>query len=286
MLDKLASLTPEVVNIVKHKHTEYPGSSCYHDHQAQGTYLCRRCGLALFRGADQFVSHCGWPSFDQAIADHVDNLPDNDGERVEIVCHRCGAHLGHVFYGEKLTEKNQRYCVNGLAIELIADIDVMDTTEAIYAGGCFWGMEYYFEQLDGVLKTEVGYTGGAVSNPNYKQVCCGKTGHFEAIRVLYDPKRMDYPALTRYFFEIHDPTQQDGQGPDLGTQYLSAIFYFDDEQKAIAAELIKQLEEKNYTIATQLLPVSIFWSAEAYHQHYYDKKQQQPYCHRYTKRFG
>ena len=150
----------------------------------------------------------------------------------------------------------------------------------------FGGVEYYFKILPGVLKTEVGYTGGHKNNPSY-QGCDGDNGSYsEAIRVVYAPKKINFEICTKYFFEIHDPTQTNGQGPDLGEQYLSVIFYYDDKQKTIAQKLITELENKGYKIATQLLPVSTFWSAEKYHQDYYQKTGKNPYCHRYEKRFG
>ena len=156
---------------------------------------------------------------------------------------------------------------------------------AIYAAGCFWGVEYYFKKLPGVLKTEVGYCGGWYPNPSYEQVCEYDTGHIEAIRVVYDLEKINYEALTKYFFETHDFEQQNGQGPDIGEQYVSRIFCFDSDQEKIAQQIINQLEQKGYTVATELLPVSVFWRAEEYHQNYYEKVGKTPYCHHYTKRF-
>lgn len=285
MQDKSASLTPQQQRIIQEKATEYPFSGQYNDLEEAGTYLCRRCGLALFRGQSKFHSGCGWPSFDEEIPDAVEYKLDADGHRTEILCNRCHAHLGHVFQGEQFTQKNKRHCVNSASLDFVADRHVQDTEEAIFAAGCFWGVEYYFKKLPGVLKTEVGYAGGIVENPTYEQICSGKTGHFEVIRVIYDPGKISYEALVKYFFEIHDPTQTNGQGPDLGQQYLSVIFFYNDEQKRVANSLIKQLQEKNLKIATQLLPVHTFWPAENYHQDYYTKTGKQPYCHHYQKRF-
>lgn len=286
MLNKQATLTPEVNRIVSDKGTEAPFSSSYHQQKkGSGTFLCRRCGLALFRGDDQFISACGWPSFDDAVADHVKEQLDADGQRIEIVCCRCDGHLGHVFRGEQLTNKNQRYCLNGLSLDFVSNQQVTDSEEAIYAGGCFWGMEYYFEQCPGVLKTEAGYSGGHIDHPSYEQICSGNGGHLEVLRVVYDPKHIDYEQLSRLFFEIHDPTQRDGQGPDIGQQYLSAVFYFNRQQQQIIDRLINELLANGYQVATKLLSATIFWPAEDYHQHYYQYKQQQPYCHRRVQRF-
>ncbi|MDX1547888.1 MAG: peptide-methionine (S)-S-oxide reductase MsrA [Rhodothermales bacterium] len=159
------------------------------------------------------------------------------------------------------------------------------TERAIFASGCFWGTEYHFMQAPGVLSTRVGYTGGTVPNPSYREVCRGKTGHAEAIEVVYDPAKIDYETLARLFFETHDPTQVNRQGPDVGEQYRSAVFYLNDAQKAVAEKLIGILEEQGYDVATEVTEAGPFWPAEDYHQKYYAKNGQTPYCHVYTKRF-
>lgn len=285
MIKKDNSLSPDVLEIIRQGATEKPHSGTYNDFVQLGTYLCRGCGAALFHAHSKFNASCGWPSFDATLAHTVTEQVDKDGVRTEIVCTRCLAHLGHVFTGEGFTTKNKRYCVNSKSLDFIEHINIVDTEEAIVAGGCFWGIEYYLGKLTGVLRTEVGYTGGTKPNPTYSDVCTGNTGHFEAVRVIYDPSRLDYESLLKYFFEIHDPSQADGQGPDRGSQYQSAIFYYNDAQKQIAEKLIKILQQA-IPIATQLLPVSSFWEAETEHQHYYAKTQHQPYCHVYTKRFN
>lgn len=285
MTFKLASLTPDVLNIIRDKGTEHPFTGDYTDFEGAGTYLCRQCGLALFRSQTKFHSGCGWPSFDQEIATAVRRQVDADGRRTEIVCARCHAHLGHVFAGEGITSKNLRHCVNSASLDFVASMEVEDTEEAIVAGGCFWGVEYYFKQLPGVLKTEVGYIGGHTANPSYAAVCHGNTGHVEAMRVLYDPKKINFEHIIKYFFEIHDPSQADGQGPDLGSQYLSVIFYYDVQQQCMTQQLIQQLQQKKLAVVTRVLPVSTFWPAETYHQDYYAKTRKQPYCHHYVKRF-
>ena len=284
-MNKIQSLTPEVLKIVRGKSTEPPFSGEYTDWNTAGTYLCRLCGLALFRSDTKFHSACGWPSFDDDIKNSVIEQPDPDGRRTEIVCARCAAHLGHVFRGEAMTAKNKRHCVNSLSLDYVSDLSVVDTEEAIFAAGCFWGVEHYFKKLSGVVKTEVGYTGGHTLNPTYKEVCVGNTGHFEAIRVLYDPKKINYEDITKYFFEIHNPIQNNGQGPDIGSQYLSAIFCYDETQEKTARALISILTESGLRIATHVLPVSPFWRAEEYHQNYYTKTGKEPYCHTYEKRF-
>ena len=157
--------------------------------------------------------------------------------------------------------------------------------KAIFAGGCFWGVEYHLKKLKGVLSVKSGYTGGVIDNPSYKQVCSGKTGHAEAVEVEFDAALVSYEALAKLFFEIHDPTQRNRQGPDIGTQYRSAIFYADEEQKRVAEKLIDELKSKGYQVVTSVEKAGIFWYAEEYHQDYYQKTGHQPYCHIYQKRF-
>ena len=156
---------------------------------------------------------------------------------------------------------------------------------AIFASGCFWGTEYYFKKAKGVKSTTVGYTGGQVKNPTYEQVCTGTTGLAEAVEVIFDPDKTSFEELTRLFFETHDFTQVNRQGPDIGEQYRSEIFYLNDDQKAIAEKLIHILEDKGYQVATKVSKASTFWPAENYHQDYYEGKGSLPYCHGYTKRF-
>lgn len=284
-LDKINSLSPAAIHIIADKGTEYPQTSSYNTVLTQGTYLCRRCGLALFRAHSQFSAGCGWPSFDDSIATHVKQLPDSDGYRTEIQCGRCDAHLGHVFVGEQFTSKNLRHCVNGVAVDFVTDETVLDTEEAIVAGGCFWGVDYYLKQLPGVLAVEAGYTGGDVSEPTYNQVCQHDTRHLEAVRVLFDPKKTSYHAVLKRFFEIHDPTQQNGQGPDIGSQYRSAVFYYNQKQHDDVMDLIQQLKKNGYAVATEIREVQTFWPAEDYHQDYYTKHAKIPYCHQPIARF-
>lgn len=285
MIIKDASLPQDVIDIIRHQATERPNPSLSLSKQP-GTYLCRGCGLALFRTPMQFASHCGWPSFDETILDAVAERPDADGQRTEILCARCQAHLGHVFEGEGFTPKNRRHCVNTLSLDFVANQTVLDSDEAILAGGCFWGIQYFFDHWPGILKTEVGYTGGSSSSPSYTEVCSGASGHYEAIRVVYDASQLDYQQVIQYFFNIHDPTQADGQGPDRGHQYQSAVFYYDDHQKQTAVHTMDLLKNRGYHVVTRLLPVDVFWLAESDHQHYYDQHAKVPYCHRYENRFG
>lgn len=161
----------------------------------------------------------------------------------------------------------------------------MSEKKAIFAGGCFWGVEHLFKDVPGVISTIVGYTGGTAEQPNYEQVCSGTTGHAEALEVIYDSSKVSYKKLAKLFFEIHDFTDKGGQGPDRGTQYRTEIFYFDDEQKRICEGLIDLLKRRGFDVATKLTPATAFYPAEEYHQKYYEKTGKEPYCHMRVKRF-
>lgn len=276
-------LSEDELRIIEFQGTEAPWTGDLLDNHETGTYVCARCQAPLYHSSAKFDSQCGWPSFDDEIEGAVERRTDADGRRTEILCDSCGAHLGHVFIGEGFTEKNTRHCVNSLSMDFIPDRG--EVGRAVYAGGCFWGVEYLFAQLDGVLDTTVGYSGGDFPYPTYQDVLSHQTGHYEVIEVLYDPEIISYEALTKYFFEIHDPTQTNGQGPDLGEQYLSVIFPLNLDQRETAQSLIEILEDKGLDIATTLQEPKAFWPAEVYHQDYYLKKGTLPYCHSYTARF-
>lgn len=277
-------LTPFESWVIEQKGTERPFTGLYVNTTAPGVYHCKKCGIALYRSDDKFHSDCGWPSFDDEIPGAVERKTDADGHRTEILCKNCGAHLGHVFKGERLTDKNTRHCVNSVSLEF-QPTKVPGVRTVVLASGCFWGTEYYLGRIPGVLKTQVGYTGGHVDNPSYKQVCTGTTGHVEATEVTYDPVQVDLAEILRVFFETHDFSQTDGQGPDIGSQYLSVLYYENEEEKELAEELIGQLKAKGMKVATAVKPRARFWPAEDYHQHYYERKGDIPYCHRYREIF-
>jgi peptide methionine sulfoxide reductase msrA/msrB len=174
---KLNMLTEQEKYIILNKGTERPHTGEYTDKFDKGTYICKQCNAPLYESDSKFHSGCGWPSFDDEIKGAVKKTVDADGQRTEITCANCGGHLGHVFYGEGLTDKNTRHCVNSTSMLFIEGSDTQkkvsltkEPAKAIYAGGCFWGVEYYFQHAKGVLSTKVGYTGGSTSNPTYKEV--------------------------------------------------------------------------------------------------------------------
>jgi peptide methionine sulfoxide reductase msrA/msrB len=279
-------LSEQEARVILHKGTEAPYTGKYDKFYEKGTYTCKQCGKALYNSSDKFSSGCGWPSFDDEIEGAVKRVPDADGRRVEIVCANCGAHLGHVFQGEQLTPKNTRHCVNSISMEF-EPATHENSKKAYFAGGCFWGVEYHFEKVKGVISADSGYMGGHKDDPTYKEVCYTDTGHLEVVEVTYNPKIVDFETLAKLFFEIHDPTQTNGQGPDIGSQYLSAIFYNDDTEKETVEKLISILESKGLKVSTKLIDAKKhpFYEAEDYHQDYYKKHNKQPYCHSYTKRF-
>ena len=282
-------LTPEEEQVIIHKGTERPFTGKFYQNKEKGTYICKRCNAPLYLSDNKFDSHCGWPSFDDEIKGAVKRVPDADGMRTEIICANCGGHLGHVFEGEGFTSKNIRHCVNSISMDFIPagqELKIeIKTDTAIFASGCFWGTEYYMQKAKGVISTDVGYTGGTKENPTYKEVSSGKTGHAEAVLVVFDPSQTSYEELTKLFFETHDPGQLNRQGPDIGHQYRSAIFYKDEEQKKTAEKLIEDLKEKGHKVVTEVTKAETFWKAEAYHQDYYDNSGGTPYCHTYKKKF-
>jgi peptide methionine sulfoxide reductase msrA/msrB len=279
-------LSKEEAQVILKKGTEYPFTGKFEKFTEKGTYICKQCGAALYNSSSKFDAGCGWPSFDDEIPGAVKKLPDSDGKRTEIVCNTCGAHLGHVFNGEKFTAKDTRHCVNSVSLEFVpAQVPAGRYGTAVFAGGCFWGVEYFLQKSPGVISVESGFTGGHVKNPSYREVCTGTTGHAEAVKIIYDPSKTTYEKLLKVFLEIHDPTEVNRQGPDIGEQYRSEIFYLNNEQKEIAEKDLKILRDKGFKIATKVTKASEFYTAEGYHQDYYFKNGKVPYCHGYVKRF-
>ena len=265
-------LTADESKVIIKKATEYPFTGLYEKFDEKGTYLCKQCGNALYHSDAKFDARCGWPSFDDEIEGAVKRVRDADGMRTEIVCANCGGHLGHVFTGEGFTPKNTRHCVNSISLDFVPVVlPAGQYGTAVFAGGCFWGVEYFMQKAPGVVSVVSGYT--------------GRTGHAEAVKITYDTKKTSYEKLLKLFLEIHDPTQMGRQGPDIGDQYRSGIFYKNKEQKETADKLLGILRDKGLKVATQVTKASEFYPAEDYHQDYYFNNGKTPYCHAYTQRF-
>jgi peptide methionine sulfoxide reductase msrA/msrB len=286
-------LTDEQYRITRRAGTEQAFCGTLLDNKREGVYACVCCGLPLFSSAAKFNSETGWPSFFQPIAKEnvAEKVDRSHGMvRTEINCARCDAHLGHVFDdGPRPT--GLRFCLNSesLAFTDLADVKKLadpaaahagKRATAVFAGGCFWCVEAVFEELDGVYEATSGYAGGAKETANYKAVCSGTTGHAEAVRIAYDPGKITYEDLLKVHFATHDPTTLDRQGADEGTQYRSAIFFANDEEKALAQAFLEDLTEaKVYDrpIVTTLEPLKEFYPAESYHQNYVCTNPGQPY---------
>lgn len=274
-------LNEEEKKVIEEKGTEAPFSGKYDKFEEEGVYLCRRCGAPLYRSEDKFDAHCGWPSFDAEVSGAVRRTLDKDGKRTEITCTRCEAHLGHVFEGEHMTDKNIRHCVNSISMEFTPKGE-RDFVEKIYfGGGCFWCTEATFQRLKGVKSVLPGYAGGEKENPTYEEVSGGQTGHAEVIEVQYDSSLVSFEILLSVFFATHDPTTLNQQGADVGTQYRSIILYTSDIQKEVAENFIKNLISEEYfakPIVTEIKVLDKFYPAEDYHKNYFKDHPEAAYC--------
>lgn len=276
-----AALDPETYRITQKAGTEPAGCGTLLDNKKEGMYVCVVCGLPLFSSEHKFDSGTGWPSFHSPFdPDHVAEVEDRSYGmvRTEIECARCTAHLGHVFDdGPKPT--GRRHCLNSASLKFFEKGETLppesrpvETETAYFAGGCFWGIEHYFQQGPGVIDAVSGYMQGHVEQPTYKDVCGDETGHAETVKVVFDPKRISYRRLLEAFFVMHDPTQLNRQGPDVGDQYRSGIYFTSDKQAGEARAFIRQQQEtsrfRGRKIVTEVEQAETFWPAEEYHQDY------------------
>ena len=272
--DYFSKLTPEEKRVIVDKGTEAPFTGEYDDFFEHGVFVCRACSAPLYESKDKFDAGCGWPAFDKVKDGSVERIKDMSlgYERTEIICAKCKGHLGHVFEGEKLTPENTRHCVNSISIRFLS-YDSLSL--ATFAAGCFWGVEELFRTIPGVYSTTVGYVGGEKVDPTYKEVCTGNTGHAEAVQIVYDAKKVNFITLLNIFWNNHDPTTLNRQGPDVGSQYRSAIFFHHEDQKKAAENSKKELVRSNKfknRIVTQIIPITNFYRAEEYHQDYLYKR--------------
>ena len=269
--DYFSELTAEEKHILKDKGTETPFTGEYNEHFEAGIFMCRACDNPLYESNTKFNSGCGWPSFDDEIEGAITHYEDLSGGQVrtEICCKKCDGHLGHIFVGEQITEKDTRHCVNSLSIRFKAYSKMQRAT---FGAGCFWSVEKLFKATEGVYLASVGYMGGDTDMPTYKEVCSGTTNHAEVVDLYFSAEKVSYTNLLNLFWENHNPTTLNRQGFDNGTQYRSIIFYHNDQQlKEVEQSINEQQKNWENEIVTQIIDSSTFFRAEEYHQNYLNK---------------
>jgi len=278
-------LNKDQFGVLRNKETEAPYTGKLLYNKDKGVYKCAGCGAELFTDEMKFDSHCGWPSFDKEIeGGKIKKIEDNSQgmHRTEIVCAKCGGHLGHLF-DDGPTATGMRYCVNSLSLnfEKTEKVVQQQYDTITLGGGCYWCVEAIYEMLDGVKSVESGFSGGKVANPSYREVCMGTTGHAEVVQIVFDTKKTSLDEILKVFFTVHDPTTLNRQGADVGEQYRSVILYRNAAQQKTATDIINQLnKEKVYDepVVTAVQPFKVFYKAEDDHQDYYNANKSNGYC--------
>lgn len=287
----LCGCTSEIVKktnmtdyVTKQCGTEPAFNNAYWDEHRPGIYVDVNTGEALFTSLDKFDSGTGWPSFTKPIDNSsiVEKEDDSLGvNRTEVRTN--ASHLGHVF--DDGPNGSLRYCINSASLKFIPYTELNSSgygqyeklfnySKALFSGGCFWGVQHLLDTVPGVVMTEVGYTGGHTVNPTYEEVSTGTTGHAESVLVVFDPSKISYKELLNYFWRLHDPTTLDRQGPDIGSQYRSAIFYFDESQNETARQSELDFDASKVfdkSAVTEIVAATTFYPAEEYHQEYINK---------------
>jgi len=314
-------LTPEQYKVTQKEGTEPAFRNEYWDNHQAGIYVDVVSGEPLFSSLDKFESGTGWPSFTRPL-DPANVTTKTDRTfwmtRTEVRSKHADSHLGHVF-DDGPAPTGQRFCMNSASMRFVpvekleeegygqylplfgkpapagdaakragtvkpaaSKTSTGRREVAVLAGGCFWGMEEILRGIPGVVETIAGYTGGTTPNATYEDVHTGRTGHAESVRIVFDPDKLSYEDLLGWFFRMHDPTTPNRQGNDVGTQYRSAIFYENDEQKRIAEKVKASVDASGKwkrPITTEIVAATEFWPAEDYHQNYLQKHPGGYTCH-------